>query len=471
VSLAPSIDTGLFGVDAYTGAEAVTGRFAENYAAWVLSAPSVAEAQTLAPTPPDETDWADERVGWGVILAEPPGATPQTLAKGDDAPEPIRELIKRRKGKVLRYRPGANFAAWTLRDYAGRGDLLNAASPPGSGPRQLPMYLLIYGSPAEIPWHVQYTLNPVRYVGRLDLTGDALANYVGALLEGWPRSRSRYAAPVVWAVDHGGGDITTLMRTSIAAELFSALSSDPEITSPTYVDGSRVDATGAALADALAANQPSLVITSSHGMTGPLENVDRMRETLGLLVDQQFDTVEPRRLLEAWQPDGAIWFAQACCSAGADNPSSYSGLFKPGELLDNVLTGIAEVGATTAPLPRALLGAPNPLRAFVGHVEPTFAWTLAFPPSGQQLTWDLKKTLYENVCLGKPIGLAMNDYYQAIGSMLLSLDAKTKAFESAAGAAARQALDMAVYFKVTAYDRANTVILGDPTAAVPLPAR
>jgi hypothetical protein len=63
----------------------------------------------------------------------------------------------------------------------------------------------------------------------------------------------------------------------------------------------------------------------------------------------------------------------------------------------------------------------------------------------------------------------MNDYYQAIGSLLLSVGERTRAFESAAGPAARQALDMAVYCKVTAYDRANMVILGDPTAAIPLP--
>jgi hypothetical protein len=316
---------------------------------------------------------------------------------------------------------------------------------------------------------VQYTLNPVRYVGRLDLTGEALANYVGALLAGWPESECRYDAPVVWAVDHGGGDITTLMREVIAQELYTALETDNQITAPTYVDGSQTLANGPALLDALAANQPSLVITSSHGMTGPLEDPAQMSQSLGLLVDQDFDTVAAEQVVQAWQPDGAVWFAQACCSAGADSPSSYQGLFQAGELLDKVLTGIAGVGATTAPLPRALLGAAKPLRAFIGHVEPTFAWTLSFPRSRQPLTADLKKALYDRLCLGKPVGLAMNDYYKAIGTLLLELDDKAKAFESAAGPAARQALDMAVYCKVTAYDRANTVILGDPTVAIPLP--
>jgi len=469
VSLAPAVGLDTISIDAYTGTEAVTGHFADDYAPWVLAAPSIAKAETLLPAPPDLADWSDPRVGWGVVLAAPPGADPATLASGADAPEPIRELIKRRNGKVLRYRPESSHAPWILRDYAGGGDLLNAASQPGSGPRRLPMYLLIYGTPAQIPWPVQYTLNPVRFVGRLDLTGDALANYVNALLAGWPRSTTRYDAPVVWAVDHGGGDITTLMRTAIASELYAALKADNDITAPTYVDGSAITATGATLIDALVANRPSLVITSSHGLTGPLRDVARMRDNLGLLVDQEHLPIPPAKLLEAWQPDGAVWFAQACCSAGADNPSSYRGLFRPGEPLDLVLNGVAGVGATTSPLPRALLGAPKPLRAFIGHVEPTFNWTLEFPPNGQVLTSDLKRTLYENLCLGKPVGLAMNDYYKAIGSQLLALDKKTNAFVSSAGPTARQALDMAVYLKVTAYDRANTVILGDPTVAIPLP--
>jgi hypothetical protein len=39
----------------------------------------------------------------------------------------------------------------------------------------------------------------------------------------------------------------------------------------------------------------------------------------------------------------------------------------------------ATAGARISPLPRALLGAEKPLRAFVGHVEPTFDWTLRDP--------------------------------------------------------------------------------------------
>jgi hypothetical protein len=456
-------------INAFTGEEVATGGLAPNYAAWTVGRPALEERQLLPP-PIDPAQWQDERIGWGVILADREGLSAAALATADDAPEPIRALVAARNGKVLRYRPGSQFNTWTLRDYVGQGDLLTAASPPGAGPRQLPMYLLIHGSPAVIPWQVQYALNPVRHVGRLDLTGDALANYVGALLDDWSQSQARYDAPVVWSVDHGGGDITTTMRDAIGAPMFAKLAADSDITGGLFLDGSHEQATVPALTRALTANQPALVITTSHGMTGPLDDTEAMRANLGLLVDQAHALVRPEGLLGSWQPDGAIWFAQACCSVGSDQPSAYDGLFSPASLVGRVLSGVASLGASIAPLPRALLGEPKPLRAFIGQVEPTFNWTIAFPPNQQQLTADLQNALYQRLCSGQPVGLAMNGYYQPIGSLLINHNRALTTFNVTAGEAAQSALDLALYSKVTAFDRASVIILGDPTVAIPTPA-
>jgi hypothetical protein len=464
----PSVDpTASVSIDAYTGTDAASGRFAGNVKPWALARPSYGE-KTQRPGAIDEADWQRPEVGWGVILRERAGLTPAELATAADAPEPIQALVAARGGKVIRYRPGAAFSSWTLRDYAGGGDLLTAGSPEGMGAKQLPKYLLIYGSPRDVPWDIQHFLNPVRHVGRLDLEGVALENYVTALMNGWKDSTSSYTQPVVWAVDHQGGDITTLMRDTVALPLRDALD-DGEI-GPTFVDGSTASATGAALLDALGACTPSLVITSSHGMTGPLDDLGAMAADLGVLVDQEHQLVSVESILERWQPDGAIWFAQACCSAGATSPSAYADLFEAGTTLEQVLTGVAKVGPMTSPLPRALLGAVRPLRAFVGHVEPTFDWTLSFPPNRQVLTSDLRKCLYQRLCLGQPVGLAMSDYYPSIGTLLLTYLAERQKYESLVGDAAKPSLDMLVYSRVTAHDRASTVILGDPTVAMAVPA-
>ena len=467
----PAIDsTDAVAIDGFTGDAPVVGRFVSDYRAWALATPSYGQP-TMRPHPPNPAHWWDEDVGWGLVLPERVGLSREQLAGAGDAPQPIQELVAARKGKVLRYRAGASFADWTLRDYAGGGDLLTAASPVGTGPQQLPKYLLIYATPGEVPWHIQYALNPVRCVGRLDLTDEALANYVAALLNNWKDSASSYASPVVWAVDHGGGDITTLMRDTVAAPIYQAIKEDPdgEMPSATFIDGRATAATVDALQSALVANKPSLVVTSSHGMTGPLSDLDAMRSNLGLPVDQARQMLSPAALLGEWQPDGAIWFAQACCSAGSDCPTAYAGLFEAGSLLDQTLTGIALLEATTAPLARALLGAPKPLRAFIGHVEPTFNWTLSFPPNRQVLTSDLQKAVYDGLMNGQPVGLAMSGYYPAIGSLLQTYEKARQEYNSLVGPAAKPSLDMLVYSRVTAHDRASTVILGDPTAAIPLP--
>jgi hypothetical protein len=464
-------------LDAYTGDEPVAGRFAADDRPWALGGPAVEVDRKLVPTPAKPEDWRDRRVGWGVILPERPGLDQAALAKPDDAGQAIAALVASRPhAQVFRYRAGGGLSDWTLRNYGTSSQPLSATAEVGTGPGQLPAYLLIVGSPAEIPWQVQYGLNPVRQVGRLDLDEERMQNYVAALMSDWSGSACRYAAPVTWAVDTGAGDITTLMRESVAAPLVDRFRGDPDMPNAVYLDGSVAPATGQALATALASSCPALVVTSSHGMTGPLGNIDLMRSQLGMLVDQVHGVVRPETLLSGWQPDGAIWFAQACCSAGSESPSIYSGLFEPGGLVAGVLEGVAKLGATTAPLPRALLGAPKPLRAFVGHVEPTFDWTMRFPPNRQRLTSSLQVALYDRLCTGMAVGLALGPHYDPVGSLLFNHTRAVQRYNQApfgmAGAAVtRGALDMAVYSKVTSYDRLSTVILGDPTVALPPPAK
>jgi hypothetical protein len=454
-------------IDAYSGT-AVSGRFADDVRPWALGGPPTGEGY-MPPHPADPADWRDSRIGWGLICAEPHDVTREQLIALDDMPEDLKTLVAARGGKVLRYRAGAKFADWTLRDYAGGGDVFTAASKMGMGPKELPGYLLIYGSPTDVPWHVQFHLQSVRHVGRLDLEGDGLHNYIAALLSEWKDSAASYAHPVVWAVDQRAGEITTLMRDAVAKPLYAALACDDGMQ-PVFIDGSATDATIAALTTALAAHHPAFVVSTSHGMTGPLDDLESLRGSLGLPVDQKHGVLDPDALLAEWDPDGAIWFAQACCSAGAESPSTYAGLFQPGGQLDQVLTGIAAAGPLTAPLPRALLGAKKPLRAFIGHVEPTFDWTLRFPPNRQQLTDDLTHCLYDGVCGGLPVGLALDNYYDPVGALLQGYLKALGSFRVKLGDAAKPSLDMLVYSRVTAHDRSSTVILGDPTVALPLPA-
>jgi hypothetical protein len=328
------------------------------------------------------------------------------------------------------------------------------------------MYLLLYGGPDVLPWSLQYQLNAGRRVGRLHLTGGALENYVSALLNGWAASNARYDAPVVWSVDHGGNDITMLMRAQIAAKVAGRFADDAEMPHAMFADGSRATATVSQLVDALAANTPALVTTTSHGMTGPLDRPGQMAATLGLPVDGLHATLDAEALLGRWQPEGAIWYAHACCSAGSSENNAFAGLVQD-ESVDKALRSIAALGPRVAPLPTALLGAASPARAFIGHVEPTFNWTLASPFNGQPLTDSIVSAMYDGLCSGKPVGLAFEGPYKHIGELASAHERAIQEFCQMVRRA--DSVTAAVYAKLAWMDRRSTVILGDPTVRIALP--
>ena len=65
--------------------------------------------------------------------------------------------------------------------------------------------------------------------GASDLTGEALSNYITALLNDWKDAQAKADHPVTWAVDKGPDDITHLMRYLIAEPICNKLESDAEI--------------------------------------------------------------------------------------------------------------------------------------------------------------------------------------------------------------------------------------------------
>ena len=63
----------------------------------------------------------------------------------------------------------------------------------------------------------------------------------------------------------------------------------------------------------------------------------------------------------------------------------------------------ASTGARVATFPSALLGAAKPLRAFIGHVQPTFNWTLQNSETAQILTAPICTAMFANTYLKKTL--------------------------------------------------------------------
>jgi hypothetical protein len=122
-----------------------------------------------------------------------------------------------------------------------------------------------------------------------------------------------------------------------------------------------------------------------------------------------------------------------------------------------------ELGARTSPMPQKLLGREKPLRAFIGHVEPTFDWTLLDTVGRKPLTGDIIDSVWPNIGRSEPIGYAFRDAHSAAGSYYSRHDdAVTEYARRVPGAEGR-----ALAYLLAARDRRSLVVLGDPTVALP----
>ncbi|MCD5422692.1 hypothetical protein LRS71_24590 [Rhodococcus pyridinivorans] len=448
--------------NAFTDGAPVSGALIDRANRWGSKGESLTRQQTLAPAQFGENDWKCPEVGWGVVLADRQDLSPADKAAGVDAPEPIRRLLAARgNAPVLRYDP--ELKDEKLARYfpdGSRQDPAIGLSDFGVARGRLPRYLLIVGSPTEVPWRLQFSLNRRHQVGRLDLPPEGLENYVAALLSEWQDAPSRIGHAMVWSTNVDA--ITSAMEATVADFIADAMKNDKdkELTVHRLAGD---DATHTALLTGLVESQPGVVVTSSHGKTGPLDDPDAMRRSLGLPVDADHTTLDPKVLLGAWSPAGAVWYAQACCSAGINSGTSFRGLLQEETLAFRVVEAVGQLGAAVAPLPTLLLGAPNPLRAFIGHVEPTFDWTLRMPDTGQPLTTGLVNAIYPRLFGRRPVALAFNAHYDGVGELYARLADARRDVDSGVP----DARDRATYYRLTAHDRESLVLLGDPTVMVP----
>lgn len=243
---------------------------------------------------------------------------------------------------------------------------------------------------------------------------------MAALRREWNDSEAQQTSVVVWATDHGRGDMSRTMRLYVANPLWDLVKDDPDVgPGSVLIDKTSGGASTPALLNALAERKPGMVVTTSHGVTFPLNDPQAMSANLGLPVGDDQAFVSQKEVLESCDLYSAIWYAHACCSAGSRGTTIFDGLVAGDSPIDEVLKGVAAIGSLTAPLPRALLGAARPLRAFIGHVEPTFDWTIRQPMTRQALTGDLTKALWTELFRKDscPVGHAFRSYFEPIGSL------------------------------------------------------
>jgi hypothetical protein len=416
------------GINGATGTYGLAPMTGEQFAAHVLNIEHEKVERFTAKRLFNRTNLAD--AGWGVIFGATNPLTPQI----QEALEPLLHLRQSQAGDLFRvyadekgrgYRPGD-----TTRGFLARYDT-RPSDPPE--PEKMPYYLLIVGSPEEIPFQFQYQLDVQYAVGRIDFGDnlDAYANYAQSVAAA---EKDNFASPpraAFFGVTNPDDRATESSTNHLVQPLFESLS--PRC--PTWQMDTilREEATKARLLDLVGGKEPpTFLFTASHGMEFPLDDPKKRQiphqgallcsdwpgpnEWRGEIPQDHYlagdDLPSDANLL------GTIAFFFACYGAGTPLYDEFS---KPA--FEERRETIADHPFTAA-LPKALLSLPKGgALAVISHVER--AWGSSFLGPRQTAQIAVFENVIEKLLMqGRPVGLAMDEFderYAALSTEMTNL--------------------------------------------------
>jgi len=360
------------------------------------------------------------QAGWGIIFCH--DADPAIK-------EALSELLNLRQeqaGDYFRVYEGPD----ALRPGERKLDFLarHGVGPGPADPDKMPYYLLLVGSPEQIPYTFQYELDVQYAVGRIHFeTLEEYGNYAQSvvLAEGESVQLERKAAFFSTANDDDRA--TQLSTKHMMRPLYELLKADyPEWAFSAHMEA---DATKEQLGQLIGGDQtPSFLFTSSHGVNFPKGSPRQLPHQGALLcqewpgpnwqggqIPQDFyfagdDLAQDQNLL------GLICFSFACYSAGTPRYDDFSAMtFQDAQQI--------APHPFMAQLPsRMLSNATGGALAFIGHVDRAWGHSFMWPGAGAQ-TVTIESVL-RRLLDGHPVGSAVeyiNERYAEVSSALTSL--------------------------------------------------
>jgi hypothetical protein len=327
-----------------------------------------------------------EQAGWGVIYA--PGVSQKIK-------EALQPLLDHRKAiakpfKIFDggegYRPGDSANDWLKRRDV-RMDVVN----PENG---VPFYLLLVGSPEELPFEFQYFMDMYWAAGRLWFdTADEFRQYAESVVA--YETATTVPTPrraVMFATEHDFDDATQLFTRQVAKPLSSATGTTQTVWArakfalQTHLGET---ATRSTLADVLRGKQqgtPALLVSGSHGLECPFGH-PRQREIQGAVICQDwtgFGAIKEEHWFAASdvptdaKVQGMMHFFFACHGGGCTEFDAY-------DRLNNNPRKIAEKPFLSR-LPQKLLAHPNGgALAVLAHIERAWAYSFQGQRGGSQV--------------------------------------------------------------------------------------
>jgi hypothetical protein len=403
-------------------------------------------------------DLAD--AGWGIVFANNMDATMKQAIR--EALRPLLELREEQaKGlfkiydKPTGYEVGDTAQGWVEAHGGGQFNVV-----PGQG---LPYYLMLIGSPDDIPFDFQYNLDIFYAVGRLCFrTPEEYATYAANIVRFEKGTTLQNRSLAMFNTRNLGDRATSLLHDQVALPLLNgAQGLKPLGQALQYNTLARFadDASKAELLKILRGQTdggaPALLYTGSHGVdfSGDPNQIDKQGALL--TNDWMGGPVTPDTYLTSDEvPNdaktlGLIHYMFACYGAGCPQFDTYSGDGSAGAQIAN--------STFVARLPQKLLlsGA----QAVIGHIDRSFAFS--FQNSlGQSMFQGFYEPLIR-LLQGRRVGDAMDvvdERWTALTADLLQMINNRQALPSSVPDA------LLANRWVARDDARNYVVLGDPAA-------
>jgi len=415
------------------------------------------------------------QAGWGIVFP----------AQADDARrQALAPLIEHRRKQVVAQsdgisgdvlfqvfdkdrgvKPNESCTAWLARMGVG----MHAVDPLEG----VPFFLLLVGSPQEIPFDFQYLLDIHWGVGRLHFDDPAdyrrYAESVVAYETASTVTQSKTTA--IFAARHSADRATQMFADQVAQPLAlgqPALNGTPPRPPIGQKQGFATqsfigkDATKGTLTKILQgktdAGPPALLLTGSHGM-GFRPDDPRLVHQQGALLCQDwsgFGSVRP----EHWYPSsdlptdarlhGLIHFCFACYGAGCPQFDDF--VVKPGQAPSQIAPR-----PLVASLPQKMLAHPNGgALASLGHVDRAWASSFSTSRAGPQLQGF--RDVMGRILRGDRLGQATDQFDVRRAALSFELTELRRDLEYGKQIPDRQMADL----WIARNDARNYVILGDP---------
>lgn len=387
--------------------------------------------------------------GWGVVFA-------QSDERANAVREALQPLLDHRRSQA-----GDRF-----REYRGGGGYIPTESaldfltrygtgPGPADPRYVPCYLLLVGSPEQIPYEFQYELDHQRAVGRLHFDRiEDYAEYAKAVVEAEKVARSSRRV-AFFGPRHDRG--TEISSDGLLSPLIDSVRGRADCWVRCLVgEGATKKGLKGLLSEG---DAPDLLFTAGHGLLYGSGHVRQLSHQ-GALVCQEWpgkEAPEPDQVFAAEDLNGnaslqgLVTFLFACNSAGAPRLSD----FAPNATDLRTVAPRAFVSA----LAQRLLG--KGALAVVGHVEQVWQCSFLWRTAGYQpqvFVETLRRLLD-----GAPVGWALEPINQRYTDLAASLGQVLQ--EHFLGLSGREKSIAELW--TACRDARNYVIVGDPAVRLP----